>query len=1011
MAGAFKTPCPSCEADVLVKGANLIGRKIDCPKCKYRFTVPSPDGSTDDGFEVVDKPKKKANSKSLVGVALGVVAIAALAVGGFMMFGGDEESPKPSPVTRRPANPITEQPVTPDTTPGKKGNQPVNAQPGNGQIVDPNDIFGKPKDPTATAPKAEVLAPPAKMKDATNLLPGQSVTVVKLALDRLRSTPLYGAFFDKSMLDFFQTSMTFEAADLDSVHICLVDADRDPFVLIRTKKPISLTGITQKMDIELAENSPINQRIFYRLKSNPFVMAMSRTFSSETLMNDAGMPITAEDKKRWQEKPMGLYYYDSQTLVIGEMNIMMRWLGELNAAGDPPYQSIIAPKTAPAEGAPVDPAAAAAPPSKIGEEGGRGGRGGEVAPQPPPGGAEPGKLFADKADYLSLRPELKSMLDALSTDEKNQPAIMVVDMIDQRSFFKDDFGAYDQFGIILSRIAPAIKILGAGIHQINKDKLNCTVLFSFISEQDTKDTVQQFLLPILNNYLPVLAEFFRTDIKINTELQSEPGNNQLPGGRGGSGTGRGDATQTPGNDFADFRNKSTIDITISDRLASFGFDFSILSDHYNTVLLPMIRDLTTQIKGRMQVLSGDTNWHSLSTRFVRLARDKKAFPQGALPRVSKPERFGLPWQPDDRASFIVDLLPYLNQGALYGGLMDQERIRKTAWYDKKNLRAAGTWIPQLLVPYYPQTSWRAYHPAAAGETLGATNFVALAGVGRDSARFDPANPEHTKLVGITGYNWGSKPAEIRDGMSNTIYMIQVPPGHNRPWIAGGGATVMGVDPVTPVQDFVSKDATGKRGTHALMADGSVRYVPEGMDGETFKAMVTRAGGETMTDLDKKAAIVPPPKNLEAELKGGASGPNGKKGPDRSRIDQPELLKLQGKWAVTYMFFEGKPKTASELDDLSLVVTISDNTMLLTPKDGTAQKKMILGLDPKADPKRIYFENADGNPDPMIYVLDGDKIKLLGWMKADAADNYPKEMTPPTSGAKDVKYYEFTKVKQ
>ena len=38
----FSVPCPSCEASVPIKGAELIGKKTECPKCKYRFVVPDP---------------------------------------------------------------------------------------------------------------------------------------------------------------------------------------------------------------------------------------------------------------------------------------------------------------------------------------------------------------------------------------------------------------------------------------------------------------------------------------------------------------------------------------------------------------------------------------------------------------------------------------------------------------------------------------------------------------------------------------------------------------------------------------------------------------------------------------------------------------------------------------------------------------------------------------------------------------------------------------------------------
>src|ERR1700686_2319187 len=51
----FKQQCPSCEALVPIKDMKLIGRKIDCPKCKYRFVVEEPAEEDEDG-----KPTGKA---------------------------------------------------------------------------------------------------------------------------------------------------------------------------------------------------------------------------------------------------------------------------------------------------------------------------------------------------------------------------------------------------------------------------------------------------------------------------------------------------------------------------------------------------------------------------------------------------------------------------------------------------------------------------------------------------------------------------------------------------------------------------------------------------------------------------------------------------------------------------------------------------------------------------------------------------------------------------------------
>src|SRR5260370_13322868 len=53
---SFKQQCPSCEAMVPIRDPGLVGRKIDCPKCKYRFVVQEPAGEVDED----DKPSKKA---------------------------------------------------------------------------------------------------------------------------------------------------------------------------------------------------------------------------------------------------------------------------------------------------------------------------------------------------------------------------------------------------------------------------------------------------------------------------------------------------------------------------------------------------------------------------------------------------------------------------------------------------------------------------------------------------------------------------------------------------------------------------------------------------------------------------------------------------------------------------------------------------------------------------------------------------------------------------------------
>jgi hypothetical protein len=159
--------------------------------------------------------------------------------------------------------------------------------------------------------------------------------------------------------------------------------------------------------------------------------------------------------------------------------------------------------------------------------------------------------------------------------------------------------------------------------------------------------------------------------------------------------------------------------------------------------------------------------------------------------------------------------------------------------------------------------------------LAATHFVGMAGVGIDAADYDPKDASKLKKLGVFGYDRWTKAEDVKDGLANTIYVIQVPPNYPRPWIAGGGATVEGVPEAGSIKPFVRTHANGKRGTYALMCDGSVRFIADSISDEAFKALCTTQGGEEV-DLDQVAPRVKPTKG-GAELKTTGAGSPGSTG--------------------------------------------------------------------------------------------------------------------------------------
>jgi hypothetical protein len=99
--------------------------------------------------------------------------------------------------------------------------------------------------------------------------------------------------------------------------------------------------------------------------------------------------------------------------------------------------------------------------------------------------------------------------------------------------------------------------------------------------------------------------------------------------------------------------------------------------------------------------------------------------------------------------------------------------------------------------------------------------------------------------------------------------MQTPAGLQQPWLAGGGATVRGLDEANPMRGFAHTYHTpgGKPGTFALMGDGSIRFIPADIDPKVLLAMATRAGGEDIAGvIDQAAPKVDPPRKREVDLK-------------------------------------------------------------------------------------------------------------------------------------------------
>jgi prepilin-type N-terminal cleavage/methylation domain-containing protein/prepilin-type processing-associated H-X9-DG protein len=202
-------------------------------------------------------------------------------------------------------------------------------------------------------------------------------------------------------------------------------------------------------------------------------------------------------------------------------------------------------------------------------------------------------------------------------------------------------------------------------------------------------------------------------------------------------------------------------------------------------------------------------------------------PDSTVGRLFPPGCLGPGTMPEERLSWMVTLLPYLEQDSLYRQI-DLEKEYAG------NLQAVQTRIKEFLCPASRE----------AGPVDAVTHYVAMSGIGHDAAE----QPAGAAGNGFMGYDRLTSVAMIKDGTSQTIALMETRVGLG-PWARGGPSTVRGFDPAgVPLHGDQRPFGGHSGGMNAAMADGSARFLRSSIDPERLAAAITIAGGEPF-DLD------------------------------------------------------------------------------------------------------------------------------------------------------------------
>jgi hypothetical protein len=549
---------------------------------------------------------------------------------------------------------------------------------------------------------------------------------------------------------------------------------------------------------------------------------------------------------------------------------------------------------------------------------GRGGAGGRGGPQgmgmmpggtPDQGQGQP-EPVAPSTNYLTLHPGLKLILDqveakgnllSVATDNSRAIKGVVSGLLANTELSATEKALVDP----VLRTDPIVT-LGSSFHM--REGISVTVAAELRAEDVAKVT-----FGVVQRGQPQLAKLLgeKTGLTFDVPGEQQPGgpggmpgfqgmNPSGPGtpgammgpmggrprmGTGGSGTsiGAGEprgAPQFPGTPGTPTfpgtpggeqplteppQPKSTLASNLDGKVVVVTANFALDGKAHETLMTEHVRPQVVKRKGAMDMAAASpSRVHDLAQALMAYRDSQKGLPRGTFDRPLPTSRAGRPYAPNERVSWMADLLPFLGLSDLHG------RIDfKKSWKDKDNLGAATTLVPQFLDPRTPTSSWWYRYPGLNVE-VATTQFVALAGVGIDAANFRADDPAVQTKLGAFGYDRVTRLADLKDRTSHTALVVQAPSTVRRPWLAGGGATVQGVAPTRSIQPFVSTQHNGKRGTLMVMADGSVRFVNENVSDDVFKAMVTIRGSDDVT-FSKDDPIVPPPEG-QPELRTEPAAP-------------------------------------------------------------------------------------------------------------------------------------------
>jgi prepilin-type processing-associated H-X9-DG protein len=196
------------------------------------------------------------------------------------------------------------------------------------------------------------------------------------------------------------------------------------------------------------------------------------------------------------------------------------------------------------------------------------------------------------------------------------------------------------------------------------------------------------------------------------------------------------------------------------------------------------------------------------------------FPSGNVPNSTL--------SPEQRLSWQAAMVSLLSEGMPAGKKWEKlagEIAFNDAWEAPANAVPRQTNVSAFLCPSF-------LHAFSTVEP-GRTTYVGVAGVGTDAAMLPRKDPR----AGFFGYDRVISRSDISAGISSTMMVLETS-RDNGSWLAGGPATVRGLDPHCDHYIGLRQPFGGlhPHGLNVLWADGSVRFRTDKISPADFRAL-------------------------------------------------------------------------------------------------------------------------------------------------------------------------------